>query len=177
VRHCTTTLRRSYYQQRFRCAFAVFGLCGKPGYCLDWRHSEQGRSNPGGTIYRAYDGVTNQSFPNLSSLLTRFSTQIRSTKVSHSWVQRPQSSSGFSTDCRFPYFLSRSLNASMAKAFRVVSRSTASSRSARQPSVLIRLRTDLNAPASRAVGPVVFGFRPMLPIPSNASAHDRSKSE
>jgi hypothetical protein len=72
------------------------------------------------------------------------------------------SSSGFSTDCRFPYFLSRSLNASTARAFSVVSFSTASIRSARQPSGLIRVSTDLNAPGSRAVGPVVFGLRPML---------------
>src|SRR3984957_10524992 len=72
------------------------------------------------------------------------------------------SSSGFSTDCRFPYFLSRSLNASTARAFSVVSFSTASIRNARQPSGLIRVSTDLNAPGSRAVGPVVFGLRPML---------------
>jgi hypothetical protein len=39
----------------------------------------------------------------------------------------------FSTDWRFPYFLSRSLKASMARALMVVSRSTASIRSARQP--------------------------------------------
>jgi len=43
-----------------------------------------------------------------------------------------QSKSGFSTNCLFPY-LSKSLNASMARALIVVSRSTASIRSARQP--------------------------------------------
>jgi len=69
-----------------------------------------------------------------------------------------QSKSGFSTDCRFPYFFSKSLNASTAKAFKVASLSIASIFSARQPSALIRTRTDLNAPGSRARGPVVFGL-------------------
>jgi len=45
-----------------------------------------------------------------------------------------QSRSGFSTDCRLPCFLSKSLKASTAKAFSVVSFSTASTFRARQPS-------------------------------------------
>ncbi len=68
-------------------------------------------------------------------------------------VYRPsasQSSNGFSTDCRLPCFLSRSLNASTASAFSVVSCSTARTLSARQPSILMRTSTDLNAPGSRA---------------------------
>jgi hypothetical protein len=68
-----------------------------------------------------------------------------------------QSRSGFSTDCRLPCFLSRSLKASTAKAFSVVSFSTASIFSARQPSAFMRTSTDLKAPGSRARGPVVFG--------------------
>ena len=48
-------------------------------------------------------------------------------------------------------------------AFRVVSFSTASILSARQPSVSIRVSTDLNVPGSRAVGRVIFGLRPMYP--------------
>jgi len=73
-----------------------------------------------------------------------------------------QSKSGFSTNCLFPYFLSKSLNASMARALIVVSRSTASIRSARQPSTPIRVRTCLNASGlPLAVGPVLFGLRPI----------------
>jgi hypothetical protein len=52
------------------------------------------------------------------------------------------------------------IEASTANAFSVVSFSTASILRARQPSAFIRTNTDLNAPGSRARGPVVFGLRP-----------------
>ena len=75
--------------------------------------------------------------------------------------EEDQSKSGFSTDARFPCFFRKSLNASTASAFNVASRSTARIFKAFQPSAFIRTSTDLNAPGSRARGPVVFGLRPM----------------
>src|ERR1700722_16600479 len=64
-------------------------------------------------------------------------------------VTGQSSSSGFSTDCRFPYFLSKSLNASIARAFRVVSASAARIRSDRQPSRFILISSPLKDPGSR----------------------------
>jgi hypothetical protein len=58
---------------------------------------------------------------------------------------KPQSSNGFSTDWRLPCFFNRSLNASTARAFSVVSFSTANIFTARQPSIFVRTSTDLNA--------------------------------
>jgi hypothetical protein len=58
------------------------------------------------------------------------------------------------------------LKASIARAFSVVSFSTASILRARQPSVFMRVSTILNAPGSRARGPVVFGLLPLLSSPS-----------
>jgi hypothetical protein len=66
-----------------------------------------------------------------------------------------QSSNGFSTDAFLPCFFSRSLNASTASAFKVVSCSTASIRRARQPSGFNRVRMALNDPGLRLPG--LFG--------------------
>jgi hypothetical protein len=48
-------------------------------------------------------------------------------------------------------------------AFSVVSFSIANIFRARQPSAFVRVSTVLNAPGSRARGPVVFGLRPIVP--------------
>ena len=68
--------------------------------------------------------------------------------------QTTQSTRGFCTAGFFPYFFSKSLKASIARALRVVSCSAASIRRALHPSAFILVMIPLNASGSRAFFPV-----------------------
>ena len=76
--------------------------------------------------------------------------------------QTTQSTRGFCTEDFFPYFFSKSLKASMARALRVVSCSAASIRRALHPSAFILVMIPLNASGSRALF-LVFACAKMPP--------------
>jgi len=81
--------------------------------------------------------------------------------------QTTQSTRGFCTAGFFPYFFSKSLKASMARALRVVSCSAASIRRALHPSAFILVMIPLNASGSRAFFPV-FACAKMPPTFNHA---------
>src|SRR6476646_2708787 len=115
-------------------------------------------------MYLALDQNYRSLTATRSQRLNAFGASKGGRSTNSGLLARPllQPTRGLSTEAFLPYFLSRSLKASMANAFRVVFSSSASIRRALQPPRLMRVRTCLKASGLlRAVGPVVFGFRPI----------------